>query len=455
MKKIFVLLITLLLFTLVLTSCGTPKTADALMDKIDKKMDSLKSYQADLTANLSTTISGFQCKADFTGTTISIHGASNKFYYYDMMEGTTEIKDGEKNEVMESVKSKDIEAFHEGNMFVFHEQGDQKQALYSSLTKDEYVAYQEKKENSLDIDYEACVNSAFVRNEDKTWTMTYSGYTKKVIDMVVEYFGGEEIFEEEVEDMEITIQANADYTVKSMELKMIFDSESAASEFRMKMEYSKYETAMPIIDTLDISQYQEISDCRLLYDFEKMLEDLEGQENGSFVLDITQTLSTSSPSYKQTTTERDTVTYGKKDGKYFYEVKALSNDTKYDITYENGKQTIKVSGQTQTVDQTEKEAKTFIGGLINTANYESIRVSDIQKLDDGTYRIRCEKPNDALYRPVFSSLSAAVLNVSQTIDITVQDGKITKVESTLSARSSYTMNYGTVSFKLTTVCEFY
>lgn len=455
MKKLFVLLIALILFTLAFTSCGTPKSAEDLMDKIDKKMDSLKSYQADLTANLSTTISGLQCKADFTGNNIMINGNEGKFYYYNMMEGTMEIKDGEKNEVMETVKSKDIEAFHEDKMFVLHEQGEQKQALYSPLTKDEYIAYREKQENSLDIDYEACVNSTFVQNEDKTWTMTYSGYTKKVIDKVVEYFGGDEIFEEEVEDMEITIHANADYTVKSMELKMVFENESTTSEFRMKMEYSKYETATPIVDTLDVSKYQEISDCRLLTEIQDLLEDLEELENGSFVLDIKQTISTSSPSYTQTNTERDTVTYGKKDGKYFYDIKALSNNTKYNISYANGKQTVEVSGESQSADQTEKEAKAFINGLINTPKYQAILVSSIKKTDDGVYTIRCNKPDASLYRPVFSSLSASAQNVSQTIKITVQDGKITKIESTLSARSNYTVYYGTISFDLSSECEFY
>ena len=103
--------------------------------------------------------------------------------------------------------------------------------------------------------------------------------------------------------------------------------------------------------------------------------------------------------------------------------------------------------------KTEKEAKAFINGLINTAKYEEIRVSDIKKLEDGTYQIRCDKPNADLYYPVFSSLRTPVQHVSQTIEITVQDGKIIKIESTLSARGTG-MYYGTVSFKLTSVCEF-
>jgi hypothetical protein len=452
MRKLFVLLISLVLFMLALTSCGTPKSAEALMDKIDKKMDSLKSYQTDMTAKLSTEMYGYRVLADFTGKDIKIIGNAGRYYNYMIMEGSMEMKD-EKNETIETVKTKDLRAFHEGNMFIWAEQNGLTQKLYSSLSKDEYIAYLEKQDGMIELDFESCVNSSFVKNEDKSWTLTYSGYTKKAIDELIKAFG-DEIFEEDIEDMEITVHANADFTVKDVEIKMIFENESTTSEFSIKQEYSKYEKAMPIVDTLDISQYREISDCRLLTDINDMLEDLEELENGSFVLDITQKFSTSSPAYKQTNTERDTVSYGKKDGKYFYDIKASTDNTKYDIAYANGKQTITVAGQTQTADQTEKDAKAFIGGLINTVKYEAIRVSDIKKLEDGTYQIRCDKPNDSLYSPVFSSLGTSPQRVSQTIDITVQDGKITKIESTLSA-SGFTMYYGNVSFELTSVCEFY
>jgi len=452
MKKLFVLLITLLLCTLALTSCGNPKSAEDVMKKIDKKMDSVKSYQTDMTAKLSTEMYGYRVLADFTGKDIKINGKAGNYYDYTIMEGSMEMKDLEKNEVIQTVKTKDLRAFHEGKMFVWAEQDNLVQKLYSSLTKDEYITYLEKQSGMIELDFESCVNSSFVKNEDKSWTLTYSGYTKKAIDEFIEAFG-DDLFEEEIEDMEITVHANADFTVKDVEIKMIFENESSPSEFSMNQKYSNYGEATPIVDTLDVAQYKEVSDCRLLTDIRDMIEDLEELENGSFVLDITQTLSTSGPAYNQTTTEKDTVTYGKKDGKYFYNAKATTGNMKYDIDYANGKQTVTVSGQVQTADQTEKEAQAFINGLINTAKYEAIRVSNIKTLENGTYRITCDKPNENLYEPVFSSLRTLVQSVSQTIDITVQDGKIIKIESTLSARG-HGMHYGNVSFKLTSVCEF-
>ena len=178
-----------------------------------------------------------------------------------------------------------------------------------------------------------------------------------------------------------------------------------------------------------------------------MIEDIEELENGSFVLDLTQTISTSYS--KNSYTERDTVTYGKKDGKYFYDAKASADNAKYDISYANGKQTVTVSGQTQTVDQSEKEAKAFVNGLINSAKYSPDKIINITQKEDGVYTIICT-PDSSLYKPAYSYLT----NATQSITFTIQDGKITKISSTVSA-SCYVATYGSVSFSLKTECEFY
>jgi hypothetical protein len=454
MKKLLVLLFTVALFVLAFTSCGfNPKTTEALMKKIDKKMDALDSYQTDMEMNLSTEINGYQCVADMKGKGVLIHGDKGRFYYYDFAEGTTEIRDTEKNEVIESIATKTLNAFHEGNMYVMTQQGDIDQKLYSPLTKNEYLAYLEKQESEFDIDFESCVNKNFEKNEDGSWVLKYSGYTKKTIDDIVEMFGGDDLFEESIEDMEIVINVNADFTVKNMEIEMIFENESTTSEFRMSMKYSKYNEATVVTDiSLNTNDYKEIADCRLLTEIEDMLEELEEAENGSFELDLVQKLKTTSPSYESTSSENDRVTYGKKDGKYFYDITASYDNGIIEMSYENGKQTITMSGVTETVDQTEKEAKAFISGLINTAQYEAMRVTDIST-KDGVYTITCKQPNESLYQPVFSSLGILNPTVTQTIKVTVQDGNITKIENKVSA-SAYSSYYGTVSFTFTSENDF-
>lgn len=452
MKKLLVLLLSVVLCMLVFVSCGVPKSADDVMAKIDRKMDSLKSYQAEMTAKFSTVLNGYQCSADFSGQVIEINGKFKEYYYYDTMEGTTEIKD-DKGGVLESVDMKALQAFNEGKMFVLTEQGDMEQKLYSALDKDDYIAYLEKQNNALDIDFKACVNKTFTKNEDKTWTVEYSGYTKSAIDEFIELFGADDLFEEEIEDMAITIHANKDFTVKDMEIKLVFENESTTSDFRMTAQYSKYNEATPIVDTLNVNDYREVADCRLLTDIEDMLEELEKAENGSFVLDLSQKLTYGVYAQTQKSSETDTVTYGKKDGKYFYTVRASYDGSDIDISYKNGTQEISYSGGSQTANQTEDEAKAFISGLINTACYESTRVSYIEEVGDGVYKIICNQPNENLYQPIFSSLGMRP-TVNQTITVTIRDGKITKMESKLTA-SGFNMTYDDAEFELASTITFH
>ena len=408
-------------------------SAADLMGKIDAKMESLKSYQSDLTVEIKTKIQGMNCEATMTGLMIELED-----YYYEMMEGTTVIKMGSLLGTDITMKTKELEAFYNGRMFVWKEQDDVTQKVYSSLTAAEYKEYSEKQEDDLDIDYNECVNSNFEQNEDKSWTLTYSGYTKKVINKMVKAFG-EDLFEEEIVDMEITIHANEDFTAKDIEIKMIFEDTATSSWFTMFMQYSKYDEATAITDTLNLAEYQEIADCRLLKEFEDMFEDLEDAENVSFTLNLEQKMTAEYLNFEQIYNETDNVTYGKKEGKYFYNATASYDDGEMKIVYENGNQTVTVDGEPFTVPQTEQEAKEFVGGLINAAQYESIRVSHIEKIGDGVYAITYGKPDDALYGELFESLNIHSLDIvpSHTIVITVQDGKLVKVESELKAEAPY------------------
>ena len=424
-------------------------SAAKLMEKIDQKMESLKSYQSDMTIDLTTELEGMICEALFTAQNISIDDEPDVFYYYDGMEGVMRIKDKEQDALISELRMRSGEAFHNGKMFVWNEENGVVQKLYSPLSKQDYIAYLEKQENTLDIDFNQCVNSIFTENEDKTWTLQYSGYTKKVVDAIVREFG-EELFQEEIMDMEITIHANQDFTVKDMEIKMIFENESTDSEFRICAQYSKYDQATEITDTLNPADYHEIMDCRLLKDFGDMFENIENVEDGYFELDLRQALEVSRPVQKQTIIETDAVNYGRSNGKYFYAIKATYNGSNIDILYENGQQTVIANGVSETAVQTEEEAIAFINGLINTASYHANRVSDIKQLEDGSYEIVCDHPDESLYQPIFSSMGAPVTSLSQTITITLQDGKIVCVVSKLIA-SGYSDTYGTVTFQLSSV----
>ena len=422
MKKTFMLWIALILCAFALTSCGyKPESAKELMGKIDEQMEALDSYQMDMTANLSTVISGVECKATLSGQNIVIGEKSGEYYYYLLNEGTTEMKSAG---IEKTVHLKSIEAFCEGNMFVFS-QRDHKpvQKLYSALSKEDYIAYLEKQNEGEDIDFEDCVNASFEKNSDQTWTVTYSGYTKKTADRFAEIFA-EGMFEAEVSDMEITVYANKDFTVKEVVIKLIFD-EADSSAFNMNVRFSKYNEATAVTDTLNPADYTKINDCRVLKDIEDMIEDAENEEQGSWRMEMTQTVKVGSQ--KQEYKETDMGIYGKKNGKYHYTVAVFTDSQTVELAYEQGKQRITIQGMApQTVDQTEEEAKQFINGLLDPGNYQAMNVSSFMAIG-GMYKITCDNPDVSAYESVFASMGASIREAKQSYTFIVKDGKITNI----------------------------
>ena len=139
--------------------------------------------------------------------------------------------------------------------------------------------------------------------------------------------------------------------------------------------------------------YTEFLDCRLLTEFEDMIEALEEKKDGSFTLNLEQKMSGFKLGSSQTYTEKDTVAYGEKNGSYFYDITANASGEIVEISYADGKQTIVISGTEQSVDQTEDEAKAYINGLINNAKYSANAVGTITKKADGVYEIQCDNPD--------------------------------------------------------------
>lgn len=462
MKKIFVIFLAICLCLTVFTSCQPvkepdfePQNAKALWDKMNETMDSLNSYESTGTGKISFNIANVKFSMEMEMKLIVAGLKEGDYYYYSFSEMTADQTDGAVlgSASTEIMNEKSIEAFHDGKMFISTVSKERTQKVYSSLTKEEYIAYRESQEaKNGDIDYNDCTTASFTHNEDGTWTLQYSGYTKKTVDKMLGTFGMMEMdFDFDVEDLEFFILADEEFRVKEMNVKFIFDErsmESSAPFFEIKTQYANFNAATPITDTLNPADYTEIPDCRLLTELEDMIEALEDSKNGSFTLDMAQTLTVPSLEQRQVYKETDTVTYGEQNGSYFYDIKAVSGSDTFEISYANGKQTIRISGQEQTVSQTKADAKAYINGLINTAKYSSDYVSRITKKAEGVYEIQCDRPDTTNYEAIFEAYSGDLLEISQTITVTVKDGKIEKIENYTFAKGTASTGYQRISMEI-------
>lgn len=433
-----------------------PKTAKELWDKIDRSMNFLKSYELDGTGHLSFNMMGAKFELNLTAKEICFAEYENDFYDYSFSDSTITISMPSWGELQtETMKETSIEAFHNGKMFISKESSERTQKLYSSLTKEEYIAYSENKSSSTDdVNFNDCVNASFSRNDDGTWNLSYSGYTKKTMDQIVGSLEMDnDMLDLNILDMEVTILADQQYRVKEMNIKFIFDEkngEISAPSFELNSKYSNYNKATPITDTLNPEDYTEIEDCRLIFDLEDMIEDIENKKDGSFVLELEQTLSIPSLNQTQIYTETDTVSYGEHNGQYFYDIQINSND-EYNgmkVSYANGIQTVDFSGKKESVSQSADEAKALITELINTAGYSASYVSNIKNLGGGVYEIQCDQPDASIYESIFIEYAGELTSIQQTLRITVKNGSIVKIENDTLAKGTASTGFSSIEMQV-------
>jgi hypothetical protein len=449
MKKKIILtlaILVVLLLTLTLASCGALKNNPTMLWlRVNRAMNKLDSYEIDTEMKMIFYVNGHPVTTRADGRRIEVDVGKKSQYFYDK---TSTTVSSPKLSINETINS--IQAYHEGNYFVSNRGKNINQRLYSPMSLKEALAYREETGLNLATAFLDCEHAEVTSNEDGTKTLHYSGLKKETLEELAESMGLEkDVLEYEIADMPVSITVDDDYRIQKMELSFTFDAEEGGlriPSLYMIMTYSEYNAAERVTDTLKTENFIEIKDIRLLSHLEDMLKARE-EENGSFTLNTKQTTKIMGQSTHQK--ETDTVTYGVGDNGYFYEIKAEINNTKYTISYQNGKQTVKGDGTNKSEKQTEEEAKDFIRGLINTANYHADYVTNITEVRDGVYEIVSDKPESTPYKNFFVNMGGTFTKATQTITITVENGRITKMEGTVKADGNIPSGYNNYGVGLT------
>jgi hypothetical protein len=441
-----VAILTAVLLLLALASCGALKNNPTLLWlRVNRAMNKLDSYEIDTDMKMVFYVNGHPVTSKATGRTIEMDVGKKSQYFYDK---TSTTITSSKLSINETINS--IQAYHEGNYFLSNRGKNINQRLYSPMTLKEALAYREDTGLNLTEVFLDCEHAEVTSNDDGTKTLHYSGLKKEALEELAQSMGLEkDVLEYEIADMPVAITVDDDYRIQKMELSFTFDADEDALRvptLSMVMTYSAYNAAEREVKSLNTENFVEVKDIRLLSQLEDMLKERE-DENASFTLNTKQTTKIMGQSTHQK--ETDTVTYGVGDNGYFYEIKAEVNNAKYTISYQNGKQTVKGDGTNKSEKQTEKEAKDFVRGLINTANYHADYVTNITEVRDGVYEIVSDKPESTPYKNFFTNIGGTYTKATQTITITVEDGRITKIECQVKADGSITSGYNTYGVGLT------
>ena len=180
-----------------------PDSATAIWNKIDETMNGLESYKTAGLGNAVMYLSGY--KVDTTISQSGVYSKSGDNYSYETMTMKMVCDKLGLNETMEQ-----IEAYYGGKMYVANEDSKNEQKLCSVISFDEYK--ETKGDAALDkIDITDCTTSEFKKNDDGTWSLKFSGYTKKTMNTFLEGLNmdDKEAFGAEVVDFNINVTADS------------------------------------------------------------------------------------------------------------------------------------------------------------------------------------------------------------------------------------------------------
>lgn len=466
MKKLWILMLAICLCLSTFTSCqnGTspeaevpkePQNAETLWANITEAMKASNAYETDITSKVSLKEvygAGSIVSSDITMKSAVKGIREGEYYDYSDIRVKSITMRKDPSTGAPRVESKDgtnILAFFDGTLYVTPKEADgQKYQGYfcSPLNKEEYLIFRaNQKKDLFSLALNSGSNVSFAKNEDGTWTLQASGYTKETVDQAVASLAvlDRAAFDYEltIKDMEVSVRADSQFRLTEVKVKFIFAEANNQNSFEMTALYSNYDATIP--NTLDTTRFREIADYRLLNEFETMLEDFNNRQSGSFLFDVEEL--TRFNNYGDTLTqyykETDTVIYGEENGGFFYEINSDLSFGNIKISYKNGEQTVSAFGIDQTMAHTEENAKADINDFMMNIKYNPKHIFNLQKYAEGVYELDFHTTNYvdlADYDYLFAAYDGYADYISSlNMKITVKDGSIVKIENSIGALGKY------------------
>lgn len=425
------IVILVLSLILALTACQkpeqekyVPESAVALWEKVDETMNTMESMEMRRTVNAVFYNGGYEFSLD--GSSYIFTSKETHYTESDVLLSCEDVSLEQTNHM--------VEAYHDGKMYIATNDGTYDQKLCSAMTHEEYDQIQTGTLTE-DLDLADCTGAEFSQKEDGTWSLEFSGYTKKTIDKMLESFSiTQDMLGVPIADVKVSLSANPDFLVQKMEFSfdLTVEDEGMTPAFLVTAEYSNYNTAVFDATKLKIEEFAQVDDVRVLEALQTLLKERQDAASGKFTLDLKNTYQLQGQT--SASQEKDVVTYGRKNGAYYYQITSEMEGQSFEIRYQNGEQSVTAGGQTNTAAQTEEEAKFFIDGLINSAKYNSSAITGIQKLDEGVYLLTGEQSN---LDQTMGLSGVDVTSANQECKVTFENSKLMKIESQITISGIY------------------
>lgn len=392
------------------------ESVETLWEKIDAAMSAVDSME--ITATTERVYYHMGQRYEYTGTNYVL---STKQAHYTHSKDVTVCSSLSLEQTMERV-----EAYYDGKMYRSVQNGKYDQKFCSEISHEQYDQIQSEGVGSI-IPLIGCTKSSFSGSETEGWVLSFGGYNEEAIEFTLADMG---LTETElggtIEDMSVKISVSADFYVQSVDI--VFEFAEAEGEnmpsLCVRTTYAGMNEVSFDPEMLQPEEYVAVEDFRILEKVSAAIAQRQSAQDGRFELTINTT-----DVYRQQTikhTQTSIVTYGWKDGGYFYHADAKLDDKSFVRHYEDGVETVIPNSSSSSEIDSDLEAEAFVDGLIDTAKYDPLAISNIEKLEEGVYLLSCNTPNLWDYDE-----NIEVTSADQQIKVTFKDDKLVKMESVL------------------------
>ncbi len=369
------------------------------------------SYTLNMTGGATATIMGASLSMDLSGRMIFVY---DPFYnltgYHESNETETEMTMlGDTTTLLTS----NTEGFQNGRMYKTSTSDGEAYQFSSPMSAAEYVAYRNSlsSESSFNITRENHTTRTCQKNEDGSYTATYTDFTSDAILQFADELDAESMFGDEntLEDMIITLNTDQYRIPTVVRIDFVFASESSSTLPTLWFEMQISDINASAIPTdINPEAYDDIGDLRNIKAAENGFSDVMDRESGYFKNEITQTIKLLTD--EQTFTQTDNAHYGEdENGEVFFDVKSVSDTQNIHLVYSSG---IMKTYRNNTLVSEEEVSSSAVKSSLDTVlglDVFDIKLSEVASMlsesIDGKLRYTFVM-NDTYQKEEFSQLAA-------------------------------------------------
>ena len=451
MKK-FLLIMLLCALMLTLVSCSlfgnggvdSKDGAEEIYEKIEEKMQSINSYKAQMQADVTITYMGYEMSITQSGTRVVMQD-----YFYE--------------QAYVEMSAPALNQYESGTQYLLYENGygyvkssvlGIEQELKAQMSYEDFDEFANS--SSIEFGILDCSKKQKQKGENGENMLVFSGYPKTSVDKASELVSLPlDLYGIEVDDIIVTIVYDEEYRCISDTVELVFANK--VNSFSQSVSYTDFDCAQKSIVDFEYTDFNEVPSLKYLSDITNQLDEIYEKEHGSFTLSLRQSLVAGGEEIAQG--EVDNVTYGIKNGAYYYEIYSDYAGTAVYMLYENGTILTQYNGTSHTSTMSEAQARETVEKLINSCAYQISCITDFE-LGQNSISITCYPSNSAQVESVFTSYGGTMTSATQQIVITynlTQEGdmEITKIESQTIAqgRVKSGLNMQNATFTLTSIVE--